>query len=98
VRLSPTQAICRCRLEGISQFLFVNDRGISGEYAPAVCGLCTPTFHCPPHVMIGRWLAAREDRSIAERRRAAEIRARADRQHADIGTIDAELRGAWLAT
>jgi hypothetical protein len=82
VRLSPTQATCRCRLEGISQFLSVNDRGIYGECAAAGCGLCEPTFHCPPHVMIGRWLAAREDRSIAERRRAEEIRARADRRHA----------------
>jgi hypothetical protein len=32
--------------------------------------------------LVGWWLARRDDRAVAARRRVAEIRARADRQHA----------------
>ena len=42
--------------------------------------------------LIGGWLARRDDRSIAERQRMAELCARADRQHAAVLAGD-ELTG-----
>jgi hypothetical protein len=44
--------------------------------------------------LIGWWLARRDDRTRAERRRDAEIRARADRQHAAVPAGD-ELVGVY---
>jgi hypothetical protein len=43
---------------------------------------------------VGKWLARRSDESIAERRRQAELRARADRQHAAVLAGD-ELVGVY---
>lgn len=41
--------------------------------------------------LIGGWLRGRDDRAAAERRRDAEIRVRADRQHAAILAGDEQL-------
>jgi hypothetical protein len=43
---------------------------------------------------VGKWLARRNDEAIAERRRQAELRARADRQHAAVLAGD-ELVGVY---
>ena len=43
---------------------------------------------------VGKWLARRNDEAIAERRRQAELRARADRQHAAVPAGD-ELVGVY---
>jgi hypothetical protein len=43
---------------------------------------------------VGKWLARRNDEAIAERRRQAELRARADRQHAAMLAGD-ELVGMY---
>ena len=43
---------------------------------------------------VGKWLARRNDQAIAERRRQAELRARADRQHAAVLAGD-ELVGVY---
>jgi hypothetical protein len=47
-----------------------------------------------PDAIIGKWLARRNDEAIAERRRQAELRARADRQHAAVLAGD-ELVGVY---
>jgi hypothetical protein len=43
---------------------------------------------------VGKWLARRTDEAITERRRQAELRARADRQHAAVLAGD-ELVGVY---
>jgi hypothetical protein len=43
--------------------------------------------------LIGWWLARRDDRSIAERQRRAELCARADRQHAAV--LAGDERGVY---
>jgi hypothetical protein len=46
--------------------------------------------------LIGCWLAQRDDRSIAERQRMAELSARADQQHAWVlAGDDCGVYGNW---
>ncbi len=42
-------------------------------------------------IMIGKWLARRDNRAVARRRREAEICARADQQHAAVMAGDYRL-------
>ena len=44
--------------------------------------------------LLGWWLARRDDQTLAEVRRVAEMRARADRQHAAVPTGD-DLAGVY---
>ena len=44
--------------------------------------------------LIGKWLARRDDRAVAARRRDAELCARADRQHAQVLAGD-QLAGVY---